>query len=276
MIGPWACPCSVRFAVNAKADARVRLSCVGPVATVVIERERKLNTLTPDMLEQLEACADSIERNLAIRAVVLTGDGQRAFCAGADINEWASLTPLEMWRSWVRVGHRVFDRWARLRQPVVAALNGHALGGGLELAVTADVRVCSAQALLGLPEASISTCPGWSGTQRLVRLIGPGHAKYMAVAGMRIAASTALGWGLVDEVVEADQVQDRAHELARQIAGNAPVALQLTKQLINAAVHEDASATMEAMAGALAATTQDAAEGMQAFREKRPPKYQGQ
>ncbi|RQP21766.1 enoyl-CoA hydratase/isomerase family protein [Piscinibacter terrae] len=261
--------------MDAKADARVRLSCVGAVATVVIERERKLNTLTPDMLEQLEACADSIERNPMIRSVVLTGDGQRAFCAGADINEWSSLPPLEMWRSWVRIGHRVFDRWARLRMPVIAALNGHALGGGLELAVTADVRICSSQALLGLPEASIATCPGWSGTQRLVRLVGPAHAKYMALAGQRIAASAALGWGLVDEVVEPGQVQDRAHELARQMAANAPVALQLTKQLINAASQEDASASMEAMAGALAATTQDAAEGMRAFREKRPPKYEG-
>jgi enoyl-CoA hydratase/carnithine racemase len=176
-----------------------------------------------------------------------------------------------MWRRWVRRGHQVFDQWARLRQPVIAAINGHAFGGGLELALTADIRISASHAGFALPEASIATCPGWSGTQRLVQLVGASRAKYLALSGRRLSAAQALAGGLVHEVVEESSAIDWAHELAKEIASRAPVSLQLTKQLVNAAAGEDAAATLEAMAGALAATTADAAEGIASFKEKRAP-----
>ncbi|MDR5835601.1 enoyl-CoA hydratase-related protein [Caballeronia sp. LZ034LL] len=245
------------------------------VATVTLERPDKLNALTPAMLEKLEQIARDLEADTATRVVILTGSGATAFCVGADINEWAALEPLDMWRRWVRRGHQVFDQWARLRQPVIAAVNGHAFGGGLELALTADVRIAATEARFALPEAFIATCPGWSGTQRLVRLIGASHAKYLALSGTRLSAADAHACGLVHEVVPREQLAVRAHELAREMAARAPVALQLTKQLVNAASGEDSAATLEAMAGALAASTQDAAEGIRSFREKRPPLYEG-
>ena len=123
-----------------------------------------------------------------MRVVILTGGGEKAFCVGADINEWAALQPLDMWRRWVRRGHQVFDQWARLRQPVIAAINGHAFGGGLELAITGDIRIAAENAQFALPEASIATCPGWSGTQRLVQLIGASRAKYLALSGRALVA----------------------------------------------------------------------------------------
>jgi len=245
------------------------------VAVVTLARAAKLNSLTPSMLDELERVARELEAERDIRVVVLTGAGEKAFCVGADINEWAALQPLDMWRRWVRRGHQVFDQWARLRQPVIAAINGHAFGGGLELAITADIRIAAEQAQFALPEASIGTCPGWSGSQRLVKLVGASHAKYLALSGHRVSAANALNSGFVHEVTSAPLLIDRAMSLARDMATKAPVSLQLTKQLINAASGEDAGATLEAMAGALAATTEDGAEGVRSFREKRAPKYVG-
>ena len=257
------------------AESFVRIERDGAVATVTVDRPAKLNSLTPTMLDQLEQAARELDADGQVRAVILTGGGSKAFCVGADINEWAALQPLDMWRRWVRRGHQVFDQWARLRQPVITAINGHAFGGGLELAITGDIRIAVEQATFALPEASIATCPGWSGTQRLVQLIGASHAKYLALSGVRVNAVDALTGGLVHEVVGATELLARAGTLACEMAAKAPVSLQLTKQLINAAAGEDAAATLEAMAGALAATTEDAAEGLRSFREKRPAAFIG-
>ncbi|MFL6661341.1 MAG: enoyl-CoA hydratase/isomerase family protein [Rhizobacter sp.] len=257
------------------AEPLVRLQRDGEIATVTLARAAKLNSLTPAMLDQLERVARELDADTGVRVVVLTGEGEKAFCVGADINEWAALQPLDMWRRWVRRGHQVFDQWARLRQPVIAAINGHAFGGGLELALTADIRVSVPHAGFALPEASIATCPGWSGTQRLVQLVGASRAKYLALSGLRLSAAQALAGGLIHEIAEEAPLADRVQELARALAAKAPVSLQLTKQLINAAAGEDAAATLEAMAGALAATTDDAAEGIASFRDKRPARYAG-
>jgi enoyl-CoA hydratase len=253
------------------------VTCVrdGHIAVVTLARAAKLNALTPVMLDELESVARSLEADNDVRVVLLTGAGDKAFCVGADINEWAALQPLDMWRRWVRRGHQVFDQWARLRQPVIAAINGHAFGGGLELAITADIRIAADHAQFALPEASIGTCPGWSGSQRLVGLIGTSHAKYLALSGTPVAAVRALTSGLVHEVEPASSLNERAMSMAHEMATKAPVSLQLTKQLINAAAGEGAAIALEAMAGALAATTEDGAEGVSSFREKRAPKYVG-
>jgi enoyl-CoA hydratase/carnithine racemase len=247
---------------------------VDAVAVIELARPEKLNALTPSMLADLESVAARLDESRDIRAVVLTGRG-KAFCVGADITLWSALAPLDMWRNWIRTGHRVFDRLARLRQPTIAALNGHALGGGLELAATADIRIAEAGATFGLPEASIATCPGWSGSQRLVRLIGPSTVKFMALAGQRLDAETALRTGLVQQIVAPGSVLDEALALAKRISQMAPISAQLTKQLIDAAAGEGFAASMEGMAGALAASTQDAGEGLASFREKRKAEYLG-
>lgn len=256
-------------------EALIAFERDGDVCIVTLNREPKLNTLTPDMLNALESHARAIDADPTIRVVILTGAGIRAFCVGADISQWAALQPLDMWRQWVKRGHQVFDQWARLRQPVIAAINGHAFGGGLELAISADIRIATSSAQYALPEASIATCPGWSGSQRMVRLIGGSHTKYLALSGQRLSASQALHAGLVHEVVEADALMARARTLAAEMCTKAPVSLQLTKQLVNAATGEDTDAVLEAMAGALAASTQDAKEGIASFKEKRKAAYVG-
>ncbi|MGF6931465.1 enoyl-CoA hydratase [Paraburkholderia sp. UCT70] len=253
----------------------IRFERSGAVALVTLNRPEKLNALTPPMLMRLEAVAAELDTWTDVRAVVLTGSGTKAFCVGADINEWSALAPLDMWRQWVPRGHRIFDRWAALRVPVIAAINGHALGGGLELAAVADIRIADPAATFALPEAGIATCPGWSGTQRLVSVIGASKVKMLALTGRRIDATRAHAIGLIDELASAGGALNAALEMAEQIARLAPVSVQLTKQLVNAANGEGAAATLEAMAGALAATTADAREGMLSFREKRPANFEG-
>jgi enoyl-CoA hydratase/carnithine racemase len=190
------------------------------------------------------------------------------------VNEWSTLEPLDMWRIWIKRGHQVFDQWARLRLPVIAAVNGHALGGGLELAAAADIRVAAMAATFGLPEASIGTVPGWSGTQRLTRLIGANRVKYLALTGRRIDVEEAYRIGLIAEPASADLLA-KAHAIANDVCRLAPVSVQLAKQLIDAGSGEGLAAALEAMAGGLAAGTADAREGKASFTQKRAARYQG-
>jgi len=247
----------------------------GQVATVTLNRSEKLNALTIEMLGALADIATKLDADRAVRCVILTAAGERAFCVGADINAWSALEPLDMWRSWVKRGHQVFDQWARLRQPVIAAINGHALGGGLELAAVADLRVAVHSAQFGLPEATIGTCPGWSGTQRLAALVGVSRVKYLALTGRRMGADEAQRIGFIHELAGADSVLAAAQRVAADICGLAPVSVQLTKQLIDAGSGDGLASILEGIAGALAATTRDAREGVASFREKRSPKYEG-
>ena len=172
----------------------VQLSLDGPIATLVLNRADKLNALNSEMLTALEGYADALDRNREIRVVLITGTG-RAFCVGADIFEWSDLTPLEMGRRWIRDGLRIFDRFARLPQPVVAALNGYTFGGGLELALAADLRLAAAGAQLSFPEVKLGVIPGWGGTQRLAQLVGPSRAKQMTFSGESVDADQAEAWG---------------------------------------------------------------------------------
>ena len=255
--------------------SRIRLQFDGAVATVILDRAEKLHALTPEMMETLADIATRIDADTGIRCAILTAAGDKAFCVGADINAWAALEPLDMWRRWVRRGHQVFDQWARLRVPVIAAINGHAFGGGLELAAVADIRIAIGSATFGLPEATIATCPGWSGTQRLAALIGASQVKYLALTGTRIDAMEARRIGILHEQVKDQDVLARARELAAGICKLAPVSVQLTKQIIDAGRGDGLAAALETMAGALAATTADAREGIASFREKRQPEYRG-
>ena len=253
----------------------VLLAIDGAVATVTLNRPEKLNALTMDMIDALSGVAMQLDADRAVRCVILTGAGERAFCVGADINAWSALEALDMWRMWTKRGHQVFDQWAQLRQPVIAAINGHALGGGLELAAAADLRVATAAAQFGLPEVSIATVPGWSGTQRLTGILGPSRVKYLALTARRLSADEAWRAGLVHEVAGEEGLMAAALRLARDMCSMAPVSVQLVKQLINASSGLGMASALEGMAGALAGSTQDAREGVVSFRERRPPRYQG-
>ena len=256
------------------ADAVV-LEIDEAVATVTLNRPDKLNALTLEMLGALEEIARRLDEDRAVQCVILTAVGERAFCVGADINAWSSLEPLDMWRTWIKRGHQVFDAWARLRLPVIAAINGHALGGGLELAAVADLRIASSRAQFGLPEASIATVPGWSGTQRLASLLGVSRVKYLALTARRLSAAEALTIGLVHEVAGDGELGDRVQRMAQDVCKLAPVSVQLTKQIIDAGSGAGTAWALEGMAGALTAATQDAREGVASFREKRPPRFRG-
>ncbi len=248
----------------------VQLSITDAIATVTLNRPDKLNALNGEMLDGLAAIADELDRNRDVRVVLLTGAG-KAFCVGADIFEWSSLSPLEMGRRWIRDGHRIFERFARLPQPVIAVLNGYTFGGGLELALAADLRLAAKGVQISFPEVKLGIIPGWGGSQRLPALIGKSRAKQMIFSGARVDAAVAEGWGLVNEVVAGEELLARAQQLAAEIAANGPVAVQLTKQLIDGGE----MASLEALAGSLASYTEDAQEGVAAFRERRMPHFSG-
>ena len=169
-----------------------------------------------------------------------------------------------------------FDKLARMKPPVIAAMNGHALGGGLELAVTADIRICEVQAKIGLPETGLGMIPGWSGTQRLVKRLGGQVARRLALTGEIVTAETALTLGIVDQVVEKGGALAAAQAMAERIGQRGPVANIVVKQLINAAENEDSAAVMETLASSLVSYTEDVKEGVAAFQEKRTPTYRGE
>lgn len=255
------------------SDGGVRLEIEGNVAIITLAREAKLNALDTAMVRALaDACA-AVEHNAAVHVAILTGSGPKAFSAGGDILAWSGETPENFGRFWVRDGHAAFDALARLRQPVIAVLNGHTLGGGLELAACADLRIAEAHVKLGQPETGLGIIPGWSGTQRAVRRFGAQLVRRMAVFGELFDAEQARGLGLVDEVVETGKGLERARQIAATVCGKGPLATELTKMLINAAEGEETERVLDAVAGIAAARSDDLREGLAAFREKRPPRF---
>ena len=252
----------------------IELTFAEGIATVTLARSDKLNALDEPLIAALSRAADAIDAEPGVRAAILTGTGT-FFCAGGDIKAWAVLHALDMGQSWIRNGHRCFDKLARLKVPLIAALNGPALGGGLELAATADFRIAEPSTRVGLPETAIGTVPGWSGTERLVVRFGSQVVRRMALAGDIFSADQALRLGIVDEVAGAGGSLVGARQWATRIARRAPAATTIAKQLINAAENEDASATIGILAAALASSTEDIREGATAFREKRPPDFKG-
>jgi enoyl-CoA hydratase len=254
--------------------AGLRLQVEGPIATITLDRPEKLNAVTPEMLEGLEAALTTLEADEAVRVVVLTGAGDRAFCAGADISAWASLAPIDMWRRWVRSGHRVMDRLEGLRQPTIAALNGIAYGGGLELALACDLRIAADTVKVAAPEVGIGTIPGWGMTTRLAVVAGPARAKQMILSGQPVDARRAEAWGVLSEVVAAADLLEATRQVAERIAAQAPIAVQVAKQLIDG-LRPRVPASLEALGSGLAAFTDDAQEGLASFRERRPAHFEG-
>ena len=253
----------------------VHLHTQDRIATITIDRPEKLNALTLEMIDELESHIVGLERDRNPRVVLITGAGDRSFCVGADINAWSSLDAVDMWKDWIREGHRVFGRIASLRIPTIAVLNGYTFGGGLELALAADLRVAADDIQVALPEVKLGIVPGWGGTHRLPALIGPARAKHMVLAGIRIDASRALDWGLVNEIAPKASLMNRALEIAESIAENAPLAVQMAKQLIDGGATDKSGYYLEALASGFARFTEDAHEGIAAFKEKRQAMFKG-
>ncbi|MBI1170063.1 enoyl-CoA hydratase/isomerase family protein [bacterium] len=254
-------------------DPRLDLTIEGGVARLVIRRADKQNALDAAMVAALPPLCRQIEGSDA-RVVILTGTG-KAFCAGGDIAAWSALPPEAFGMDWLRDGHLAFDALARLRQPLIAVLNGHCFGGGLELAACADLRIAEAQARIGLPETGLGVIPGWSGTQRASRRFGAQRVRRMALFGEVFTAAEALTLGLVDQVVETGQGMAAGLAAAERVLARSPRATALTKMLINVAEGEEQGRILEVLAGQIAAGSQDLAEGLAAYREKRKPRFGG-
>ncbi len=245
------------------------------VAHITLNRPQKLNALNGEMLEGLTQSLALVESDSAIRVLVLTGSGERSFCVGADILEWSQLSPLDMWRTWIRTGHQLMDRISQLAIPVIASLNGLTLGGGLELALAADIRIAAHHVRLGAPEVKLGIIPGWGGTQRLPQVIGPSRAKQMIFTGDQIPADVALQWGLINEAVPVAELAARTADMARSIAVNAPVAVQAAKSLVDADGSVTDGMLLEGIAGALVSYTDDVQAGIEAFRNRTEPDFHG-
>jgi enoyl-CoA hydratase/carnithine racemase len=254
-------------------DKRIHLDIEDNVALITIARPEKLNALDYEMVLALELAAHLIDGMQNVRAAIITGQGEKSFCAGGDIEAWSKWSPENFGAAWVRHGHRAFDALARLRMPLIAALNGHTLGGGLELAATADFRVAESHVKLGSPETGLGIIPGWSGTQRTVRRFGSQTVRRMALLGETFTAEDALQLGIVDRVVAKGDCLTAAKQMAAQLSVRGPLATSVTKMLINAAEGEEIERPLEALAGLAVAGGPEFKAGVAAFREKRKPDF---
>lgn len=248
----------------------VKLEFDGPIALITIDRPKALNALNQQVLAELDAAVTQVIAHPDTRAVIITGGGEKAFVAGADIAEMASATPTQALALTTR-GHQVFARLEALHVPTIAAVNGFALGGGLELALACDLIFASEKAKLGLPEVTLAVIPGFGGTQRLTRLLGRARAKELIFTGEAIDANRAKEIGLVLEVVAPDALMARCKAVAHTIASRGPIAIAQAKRVIEAGADlplRDAN-ELERQAFALLFGTDDQKEGMKAFLEKR-------
>ncbi|MDE2385615.1 MAG: enoyl-CoA hydratase/isomerase family protein [Alphaproteobacteria bacterium] len=251
------------------ADARISLHIEGAVAFITLNRPEKLNALDKPMILALERAALAVDQDAAIRVAILTGAGEKAFCAGGDIAAWSAEAPEDFGLQWVRVGHRAFDALARLRVPLIAALNGAAMGGGLELAACADFRIAEDHVKFSLPETGLGIIPGWSGTQRAVARFGAQTVRRLSLAGESVLAAEAERLGLCDKVVPKGQGLAAARAMATSIAARSALATAAAKLMINAADGEDAPRALEALGGIAAAHSAELRAGLAAFAAKK-------
>ncbi len=250
-------------------DARIKLEVSETVAIITVVRPEKLNALDFEMIQALERAALLVDTHASVKAAIITGEGDRSFCAGGDIAAWSAQKPEDFGLSWVRAGHRAFDALTRLRQPLIAALNGHTLGGGLELAACADFRVGEEHIKLGLPETGIGIIPGWSGTQRAVKRFGSQIVRRMSLLGEILNADQSLQHSLIDRIAPKGGSLSSARELADMICTRSKFATAAAKMMINAADGEDAERALEALAGTAAAHSLELQQGLEAFRAKK-------
>ena len=245
----------------------------GPVATLMLNRPSKLNAVTPQMTDAVRAYADRINADSEVRAVVLTGAGEKAFCAGSDISELDAYDT-----AWEFRGRPDYcDAVRAIRKPVIAAVNGYAYGGGLELAMSADIRLASRSAMFAAPEIKLGWIGGGGVSAFLALSAGPSNAALMLYTGDPVDAATALSWGLVSQVLEPHDLLPAARELAGRIAQRPPIAAQTAKLNLRAAyaMPLENAIQYERDLQTICFATEDAAEGRRAFAQKRPPRFHG-
>jgi len=248
------------------------------VATITLNRPDRLNTITPQMTDELERALVDLERDESVRCVLLTGAGEKAFSAGADVTAFGGVTKSYAGRDLSRRTQQVFSRLAEFPKPTVAAINGYCLGGGLEMALACDFRIATKRAKLGQTELSLGLIPGAGGGPRLVKLLGLARAKELVLLAQRLSADDAHRVGLVTQVVENDAFEAAAEQYAAKLAGSAPIAYRLAKAILNQSADMSTLAALEAEANAFGhvIATEDIYEGIQAMMEKREPKFKGQ
>ncbi len=254
----------------------IRVEREGAVVTVTVDRQEALNALDQALLSELHRRLHELASDEGVRAVILTGAGERAFVAGADIKEMAGMD-VERARRWGQLGHDVATLLETMPKPTIAAVNGFALGGGCELALACDIRYASTQAKLGQPEVGIGIIPGWGGTQRLARVAGLGVAKELVLTGRMVDAEEALRLGLVSAVFPPHELMERARELASALAAKSPLVLAAAKRMLNRALQGQLETGLSDEVATFAElfATDDQKEGMTAFLEKRPPVFKG-
>jgi enoyl-CoA hydratase/carnithine racemase len=248
----------------------------GAVAVVTVNRPKVLNALNAPTLDELRRAALDMKRDDSVRVVVLTGAGEKSFIAGADINELAVQTPISGREHALR-GQHVFDLFENLGKPVIAAINGYALGGGCELAMACTLRIAADTAKIGQPEINLGIIPGYAGTQRLARLVGKGKAMELILTGAQISAAEAERIGLVNRVVPAASLMTEVRALAASLANNAPIAMRYIINAINKGLEMPfaEACVFEATLFGLVAATEDMKEGTRAFLEKRKAEFKG-
>jgi len=249
----------------------------GPVAVIKFNRPKALNALNPDLLADMGQALEEIENDPSVRVLILTGEGEKAFVAGADIAFMVNLSPLEA-RRFSLIGHEIGARIENLPIPVIACVNGFALGGGTEMALACDFIYASENAKFGQPEINLGIIPGFGGTQRLPRLVGKGVAKELCMTGVMITAAEAKEMGLVNKVFPPDKLWEETVKTANLIASKGKVSLRAVKQCVDRGYDTDLrlGCQIEAEAFCLCMSSPDAKEGMSAFLEKRKPDFKGE
>lgn len=247
----------------------------GDIAIVTINRPDKLNALNETVISELDICFSKLESDSAVRGIVLTGSGSKAFVAGADISQFPTLSQEDA-VAFAKKGQEVFSRIEAMPKPVVAAVNGYALGGGCELALACHLRIVSTNASFGQPEVGLGVIPGYGGTQRLPRIVGLGVATEMILTGNAISAERAMAVGLANAVVESNDLIDASKKMLKSITSKAPLAIQYSLEAIRASGNDlDDGLKEEARLFGRSFATEDMKEGVAAFLERRKPNFSG-
>jgi enoyl-CoA hydratase len=254
----------------------VRTELRGNIFIITIDRPKVLNALNAQTVDEIAQAFEQARTDEAVRAVIITGAGEKAFAAGADINELAKITPITG-KETAEKGQRIFRAIEKFPKPVIAAINGFALGGGCELALACHIRIASENAQLGLPEVTLGIIPGYGGTQRMARLLGKGKALELICTGDRVGAAEAEKIGLVNRVVLADELMSTAEDLAKRITTRGPLAVKAAIEAVmtGSDMPFDEAQVLEATLFGLLASTEDMKEGMSAFLEKRKAEFKG-
>ena len=241
----------------------------GAMAVVTLNRPARLNALTLQMLSDIDRILDEVEADSTVSALVFKSSSDRFFCAGADVNEWGAIDPEAMGSRFIRAGNRVMRRIAELDKTTIAALSGGALGGGLELALSCDLRYALSSIQIGFPEAAVGAIPGWMGCQRLANLVGPARAREMILLGSPVSAQTAEGWGLVNGLAETrDELDEDVENIGEILSSRSKVSISVAKRLLRL-VEPSGTEVAHEFAASVCKSTPDAVEGVAAFREKR-------